>query len=139
MNVILYFVRRSPRQSAIVASCILFATLMDGIGLSAILPVMSVALRGDSDAPPQGYEAKVVGVLENLGIPRELEALIAVVVVAYVLKAGLTVLAKRRIGYAIAWVATDLRLRLLRGSPGREQATLCRQWTPGTSPGVTVV
>jgi ATP-binding cassette subfamily C protein len=49
-----------------------------------------------------------------VGVPPELEPLLAVTLAIFVLKAGVLLLAKRQVGYAVTEVATGLRLRLLR-------------------------
>jgi len=115
MRVVLYFAREYPRQSLVVVACLALSGVMDGLGLTAILPVLGVALRSSEGAkPPEGFEATVLELLESLHVPLELEPLLLLVVGLSVAKAALLLVAKRQVGYTVAHIATDLRLRLLR-------------------------
>jgi ATP-binding cassette subfamily C protein len=70
---------------------------------------------GEGEAPDSGFEATVIRVLDGLGVPRRLGPLVALMTGAFVLKGALLLLANSRVGFMVARVATDLRLRLLRG------------------------
>jgi ATP-binding cassette subfamily C protein len=119
MRVFLYFAREYPWQSLLVLVCLILAGLLDGLGLTAILPVLGVAFQGGEDAgPPEGFEARVLEALDALGVPRELEPLLLLMAGLFLAKAALLVVAKRQVGYTVAHVATDLRLRLLRALMG---------------------
>jgi ATP-binding cassette subfamily C protein len=123
MKVLLYFTRAYPSQSAIVLACLLLAGMLSAIGLSTALPLLSVITSvGEGVPAPTGYEARVLAVLATLGVPRALGPLLCVMVAAFVLKAVISLLANTRVGYTVAHVATDLRLRLLR-------ALLAARWS----------
>ena len=91
---------------------LLLAGLAEGIGLSGLLPLFSVSgvAGGESSAPVTQF---IFGVFERLGLPATLEALILVVVAGMILKAVLSILAMRHVGYAAAEVATRLRTDLI--------------------------
>jgi ATP-binding cassette subfamily C protein len=91
--------------------CLVLASLADGLGLASLLPALGAAsgqLSSDNAA-----QRIVVEILEFLGLPLDLGVLLAVVVLALFLKAGLLLAAMAYVGYASAQVGTDLRLRLL--------------------------
>jgi len=69
---------------------------------------------GANAAPPGELELMVLGILDWLGIPSTLGALLVLIVVAATLKAILLLIAQRQVGYTAAQVATDLRLEVLR-------------------------
>ncbi|NRA98074.1 MAG: ABC transporter ATP-binding protein, partial [Planctomycetes bacterium] len=112
MKVLGYFIRAYPGQSGVVILCMLLAGLLGGLGWSVLLPVLGVATG--AGAEPDGFEAHVLSFLDRLGVPRELGPLVAVMVLVFVLKAVILLVANGRVGYTVAHVATDLRLRLVR-------------------------
>jgi ATP-binding cassette subfamily C protein len=91
---------------------LLLAGLAEGIGLSSLLPLFSVSgvAGGESSAPVTQF---IFGTFDRLGLPATLESLILVVVAGMILKAVLSILAMRHVGYAAAEVATRLRTDLI--------------------------
>jgi ATP-binding cassette subfamily C protein len=120
MRAFAYFIRSHPWQSLVVLLCLLLAAVAEGIGVSSLLPALSVATGGSSAAP--GLERTVRAALESLGIEPALGPLMLVVGGALWLKAVLSLLANRQVGYTVARIATDLRLGLLR-------ALLATRWS----------
>jgi ATP-binding cassette subfamily C protein len=96
------------------------AGVAEGIGLSALLPLVSVAMGTQVGANSAasvsrfGLERAVTETLISVGLTPTLGVLLIVIVLAIVLKSGLVLLAKKQVGYTVAHVATDLRLTLLR-------------------------
>jgi len=128
MRAFLYFAREYPWQSLVVVVCLLLSGVMDGLGLTAILPVLGVALQsGEDAAAPEGFGARALEVIDGLGVPRELGPLLLLVAGLFVAKAALLVVARRQVGYTVAHVATDLRLRLLRALMGTSWGYYTRQ------------
>lgn len=123
MRVLIYFARMYPWQGLTVLLCLLLAALVDGIGLTAALPVLSVAIEGESGLQnPSGLKATVLSLTQRLGIEPQLGPLLLFLVTAFTLKGLLMLLSKRRVGYTVAHVATDMRLGLLR-------ALLAARWS----------
>jgi ATP-binding cassette subfamily C protein len=114
-----YFASRYRAQSLLVLFCILLGGLLDGVGTSAMLPVLAIAMRGSSDTPasePADTSAlgkTVDSVLATLGLKPELYVLLPIVVILFWTKSGVILFAKRQVGYTVAKIATDLRLELL--------------------------
>jgi ATP-binding cassette subfamily C protein len=114
--------RRYPGRSAAVLGALLIASLLDGLGLSTVLSlvslsteaqtteVTSLAERSDPSLPEQIIEA----VFGSLGIQPTLPWLLGFGIVMILLKTAAVLLANRQVGYAVAQVATDLRLDLVR-------------------------
>ncbi len=120
MKTLRYFLAAYPARCAAVLAWLLVAGVTEGLGLSTLLPLLSVATG--AGVPASGYEGRVAGVLAALGIPAVPGTLFAIVIGALWLKAVLMLLSKRQVGYAVARIATDLRLRLLR-------ALLAARWS----------
>jgi len=107
-------------QTVIMLLALLLAGAVEGIGLSALLPLISVAMGSQTGAESvasashSGVERIVTEHLLALGLTPTIGVLLAVIVLAIVLKSTLLLFAKKYIGYTVAGVATDLRLALLR-------------------------
>jgi ATP-binding cassette subfamily C protein len=125
MKVLLYFARAYPARGLAVLACLLLAGATEGIGLSTLLPLLSVATGAGSAA--SGYEARVVAWLEAVGVTPDFGTLLAIVVGALWIKAVLVLLSKREVGYTVARVATDLRLALLRAMLAAHWSHVSRQ------------
>src|SRR3990172_10716601 len=123
MNTLRYFTRAYPWQSVTVLGCLLVAGLMEGLGLSAIVPLLSFVLRGEGEpAPTDGFNAYVAAAFARLGFDPTFEVLLGFICVVFPAKAALLLLSNRRVGFMVAQVATDLRLDLVR-------ALLASRWS----------
>jgi len=120
MRILLTFARAYPWQSVIMILSLLLAGAAEGVGLSALLPLISIAIgkqtgaQGGNFARDSGLERAVTEALAAIGLSPTLGVLLTVVTLAITLKSIMILLAKKRIGYTVAQVATDLRLALLR-------------------------
>ncbi len=101
---------------------LLFAGIAEGIGLSAILPLLNSAI-GDKtgNEEPGKYEQAVNEFLLGVGIEPTIGSLLVIIVIFITLKSLLLLVAKKKVGYTAAQVSTDLRLQLLK-------ATLRSKW-----------
>ena len=120
MRLLISLARKYPWQSTVMLLALLLAGVAEGVGLSALLPLISVAMGGQSGAEPgasaghSGVERVVTETLASVGLTPTLGVLLVVIVLAIVLKSGLVLLAKKQVGYTVAAIATDLRLELIR-------------------------
>jgi ATP-binding cassette, subfamily C, bacterial len=114
------FVVDHPWQSLVLMVLLMLAGLADGIGLSAMLPMLNLAFQGPSPGPltdPAGQDELtrfIYQTVEQLGLTPSLGVLLGFIVAGIGLKSLLVFLAEQRIGYLAADVATQLRLDLLR-------------------------
>jgi len=120
MRFLISLARAYPLQSVIMLVALLLAGAVEGLGLSALLPLVSIAV-GNQGGAQEGTAASgsvvervVTETLAAVGLTPTIGVLLTVVTVAMVLKSGLLLWARKRIGYTVAQVATDLRLSLLR-------------------------
>ena len=107
------YVRAYPGRSAAAIGAVLVAGLMDGLGLSMLLSMLSLATR-KPDQQPSLPEQVATRVAEFLGLPPSAAVLLSLAIVLICLKAVLVLLANRQVGYTVAHIATDLRLALVR-------------------------
>ena len=105
--------RLYPGRSAAGFGAVFAAGVLDGLGLSMLLSMLSLAAGTNGEAP-SFPERLALGVAEFLRVePRPLNLLgFAVFLIAC--KAALTLLANRQVGYTVARIAADLRLSLIR-------------------------
>ena len=103
----------------------LFALALAGVaeifGLSAMLPLLSVAMGKNmagspatGNADPSAAERLISESLSAIGVTPTIEVLIIVIFMAILAKSALILFANKRVGYTVAHIATDLRMALLR-------------------------
>ena len=121
MKTLRYFLAAYPARCLAVLGWLLVAGATEGLGLSTLLPLLSVATgSGVARERLRGAgRARARGARHSRRIPGPL---FAIVIGALWIKAILMLLSKRQVGYAVARIATDLRLRLLR-------ALLAARWS----------
>jgi ATP-binding cassette subfamily C protein len=121
MRLLLTFLRTYPSQSAITLGALLFAGLIEGFGLSLIVPVLTIAVSGNGvtgaaevSGATSTLEQIVREVFGSLGLTPSIGVLLIFFVAAMIVKAFIMLVANKRVGYTVAQVATDLRLDLIR-------------------------
>jgi ATP-binding cassette subfamily C protein len=116
MRTIVVFARAYPRHTAVLLGCLLLAGFAEGIGISGLLPLLSLAANPDGTANPApgGLQEGVAHALSAVGLAPTTAVLLSVIVAGMLLKASLVLLANKQVGYAVAHLATELRLSLIR-------------------------
>ncbi|TDO07732.1 ABC transporter ATP-binding protein [Halomonas ventosae] len=112
MRLLSAFFRLYPRRTVLMLICLLFAGIAEGIGLTTILPLLSVALGEDGQG--NAFSVKVLSIMEAIGLPTTVGVILTIIVLGMTVKSALVLLANRQVGYTVARVATDLRLELIR-------------------------
>lgn len=107
------FSRAYPARSAAALAATFVASLLDGLGLSMLLSMLSLA-GGEAKGPPSAPEKIALKIADFLHLPHSPIALLSLAIGMITLKAILTLLANRQVGYTVAHIATDLRLALIR-------------------------
>jgi ATP-binding cassette subfamily C protein len=93
---------------------LLVSGLSEGFGIAALLPLLEVGTSQGLEDP--SFLSEIVNEAFGLvGIDATLGPLLILIVVAMALKGGFRWLAMREVGFVVARVAMDLRLRLIRG------------------------
>ncbi len=118
MRVLLAFLRAYPRRSAILLLSLLVAGIAEGLSLSTILPLLSIASGEPAESPVGGW---IVATLTEAGIEPSITAMLVIIVVGMTAKSVLLLLANRQVGYSVARVATGLRQELI-------EALLASRW-----------
>ena len=113
LRMVTAFVRAYPGRSTAAVGAVLVAGLLDGLGLSMLLSMLSLATR-EGPQTPSLPEQIALRVPAFLGLPPSAPVLLMLAIVLIGCKALLSLLANRQVGYAVAQIATDLRLALIR-------------------------
>ena len=119
MKLMIKFARDYPGQTVVVLLALITAGIVQGIGLTAMLPLLQKAINlsnpeAASSATTSGIENFINSALQSLGVTPTIGSLLIVILIVTILKSLLVLFANRKVGYTVAHVATDLRLSLLR-------------------------
>jgi ATP-binding cassette subfamily C protein len=122
MGLMLSFFRAYRWQTALMLIALLLSGIAEGIGLSALLPLLNIALGssgdsmlpGDTTGSQSEFERSVLDALASVGIAPTLGSMLAIVLAGVAFKSIFLLIAQRQVGYTAAQVSTDLRLQLLR-------------------------
>lgn len=122
MRLMASFFRAYPGRTSIMLIALLLSGVAEGIGLSALLPLLNIALGTDAASALTGvampqqsdFERNVLDMFARVGIAPTLGNMLWVIVTGVALKSVFLLVAQRQVGYTAAQVATDLRLEMLR-------------------------
>ena len=122
MKLMLGFFRGYPWQSTLMIVALLLSGAAEGIGLSALLPLLNIALGpeatgmlpGAEAASQSDFERIVLDTLAGIGIAPTLGNMLLIILGGVAFKSIFLLIGQRQVGYTAAQVSTDLRLQLLR-------------------------
>ncbi|NOQ88656.1 MAG: ATP-binding cassette domain-containing protein [Gammaproteobacteria bacterium] len=119
MKLILKFAQSYPRESSIMLFALVMAGIVEGIGLTALLPLLQKAINlPTAEITGSSSETEIGDFINSallfMGITPTIGSLLMVILCGAFLRSLLIFLAYRKVGYTVAHVATDLRLTLLR-------------------------
>jgi ATP-binding cassette subfamily C protein len=123
MKLLLLILRTYPQRTLLTLVCLVLAGLAEGLGITSLLPIVRLAASGEAGgASETALERGLASALAAVGLPLSNATLFSLVLAGVVLKAVLLLLAHRQVGYAVAHVATSLRLQLI-------QSLLATRWS----------
>jgi ATP-binding cassette subfamily C protein len=102
-----------PRRTAVTVVLLIAAGVAEGVGLVTLLPILETIGSGGAENGSELAQV-VTDTLRVVGIAPTLGPLLSLIVGALVVKGVFRWTAMQQVGYTIAQVATDLRLRLIR-------------------------
>ncbi|WP_430475971.1 ABC transporter ATP-binding protein [Thalassospira lucentensis] len=116
----------APLRLMVCVGLLLIAGLAEGVGIVALLPVLTIVTETGS---PNGPATIVINFLEQMGVRPSLGVLLAILVTGILVKAFLLLLSQRIVGYAAADYAYELRDRLLKALSSASWSYFVRQKT----------
>ena len=122
MRLMASFFRAYPGRTSVMLIALLLSGAAEGIGLSALLPLLNIAVGADASSALTGvampqqsdFERNVLEMFASVGIAPTLGNMLWIIVLGVALKSVFLLVAQRQVGYTAAQVATDLRLEMLR-------------------------
>ena len=108
-----HFYTAHPWRSTLVVLSITVASLAEGMGIAALLPLINLVVAPESAAG--AVTLYVTRAFAFAGLELSIGGLLVQIVAMITLKALLMLLAMAQVGYSAAHVAMDQRLRLIRG------------------------
>ncbi len=118
MRTLLALIRAYPGRTAIMLVALCVAGVAEGLSLTTLLPLMSVAVGGSADS---GLGRTLVEFLARFELQPTIGVMLLIIVGGMVLKSLLLLVANRQVGYTVAHIATSLRLELI-------EALLASRW-----------
>ena len=119
-----HFFLAYPVRSVLMVLFMLVAALAEGLGIAAVLPLISLVIGSSGDQGALGqFVEKVFAVA---GLELSIGILLTAIVVLMTLKALLVLLAMAQVGFTAAQVTMDLRLKVLRAV--MDARWRCRRW-----------
>jgi ATP-binding cassette, subfamily C, bacterial len=107
-----YVVRRYPRRTALLVVLLVLSNVAESVGIVALLPLLELT-TGTGTGEQSQISRYVQAVMTGFGVPIRLDAMLALISLAMILKGGFRLLAMRQIGYTVSRVATDLRFEYI--------------------------
>ncbi|WP_297325443.1 ABC transporter ATP-binding protein [Nitrosomonas sp.] len=121
MRTLFTYIMVFPRRSAFVLIALLIAGIAEGLSLTALLPLLSIAVGESGGANDSGIGKFMEKALQDIGIEPTLDTILLIIVGGMFFKGLVLLLANRQVGYTVAHVATALRLDLI-------EALLASRW-----------
>lgn len=121
MRTLFTYIMVFPRRSAFVLLALLIAGIAEGLSLTALLPLISIAVGDSGSSSDSGIGKFMEKTLQDIGIEPALDTILIIIVGGMFFKGLVLLLANRQVGYTVAHVATALRLDLI-------EALLASRW-----------
>ena len=118
MHTLATYIMVFPRRSVLVMIALLAAGIAEGLSLTALLPLLSVAV-GDASSSETGRT--VLQAMQRIGIEPTISTMLLIIVIGMITKSLILLLANRQVGYTVAHVASKLRQELI-------EALLASRW-----------
>lgn len=112
--------RAYPGRTVAALVLLCFAGAAESMSVVSLVPVLAIA-SNQGQAHAGSVEFMVANAFNALSLPTDIGSMLLLVVGGVFLKAALTLLAMRHVGYTVAAISTKLRLDLIR-------ATLSANW-----------
>jgi ATP-binding cassette, subfamily C, bacterial len=114
-NAFRVFFYNGRRRELLVIGLTLLTGAVEGVGIATLWPIVEL-ISGGVATTSHSMGNTVVVALESLGLPLTVEVLLGVIVAVSLLRFALRAAATIFIGRAVAQVATELRLRLIKAA-----------------------
>jgi ATP-binding cassette, subfamily C, bacterial len=111
-NIVQLFFRAEGINPWTVLACLLAASVVEGLGFASLVPLLWTIADPDNAEPSPVLDLSR-DILAKLGLSLDITTLLVFFVATLVLRSGLTFVAMRHVGYAVAEFSTRLRTALV--------------------------
>ena len=118
MRTLINYFLSFPRNSIFVLIAFLAAGIAEGLSITALLPLLSIAVGDPADSNIGKF---IVEVLETISITPTIGSMLLIIVGGMIIKSLVLLIANRQVGYTVAYVASSLRVELI-------EALLASRW-----------
>jgi ATP-binding cassette, subfamily C, bacterial len=122
-----HFASAYPIRSGLTVLLLVLAGFAEGIGLVSLLPLLNIVVSDGGGGGSDRVGEMVERLFATVGLTPTVGVLLTVIVAGISLKAGFVWLGMTQVGYMIARVTTDLRLRLIRALMAARWSYFVRQ------------
>ncbi|MBB3102035.1 ABC transporter ATP-binding protein [Azomonas macrocytogenes] len=126
MRILFAFGQAYPARTTVMLVSLLLASIAEGIGLTTLLPLLTIAM---GDQIHSELSTKVIEVLGMIGLAPTIVTMLVIIVIGMIISSALVMLGNHQVGYAVAHVATDLRVDLIQALLGSRWEYYLRQPT----------
>ncbi len=124
--------RTYPGRTAAALIAVFIASLFEGLGMSMLLSMLSL-ITSQADATPSGPQRFAMDAVSRVGLSPTPLVLLAVACTLIAMRGVMSLVANRQVGYTVARIATDLRLKLIRATMGARWRHYLEQSVGGLS------
>jgi len=113
IKLIFYFFEAYPLRSMIMVGCFLFSGLAEGVSIVTLLPLIDIMQSG---GPSSGSWIGILlkKTLHSYGLKPNLPIVLAIFIIGIGVKGLFMLVAMKQVGYTVAHVTSDLRLKLIK-------------------------
>lgn len=113
IRLIFYFFEAYPARSILMVCCLLFAGLAEGVSILTLIPLMDIIQSG---GPSTGswVGTFLKKALDVFGLHPNMPTVLAIFVIGIGIKGLFMLVAMKQVGYTVAHVTSDLRLKLIK-------------------------
>lgn len=113
IRLIFYFFEAYPMRSLLMVLCFLFSGLAEGISIVTLLPLIDIMQSG-GPSTGSGIGTFLKRTLDIYGLHPNLPTILIIFITGIAVKGLFMLIAMKQVGYTVAHVTSDLRLKLIK-------------------------
>ena len=125
VRVVPYMAKNNTGRTILMVVLLGIAGLLEGLGIAALLPLIELMANANPENPSRFLQV-AESMLGTIGLAPSVPVLLATMVAFMTLKGAVTLLAMLQVGFIVARVSMELRLRLLRAVVNAEWGQILR-------------
>ena len=111
-GLVAYFMKAYPKRTLIMILCLIIAGLAEGISVTILLPLLDINM-GAANSSQSSLSRVVADCMRFFGLEPRFEMFLMILVIGISMKSVCAWLVMRQVGYTVAHVIADLRMKLI--------------------------